>query len=449
MCGETERMFFVPQSSDLFLRCSLLLVVASSSFPTNTWNSTTTSTQLYGTIHESLKGAMPLHLLSKKSWNVWNADNISRVDRDITRGETIEAEQDQALREYHSLRQLAILRGEAPPPPPRVLSTEEIEQRVRDEAKGERLADADGRGASRKRRKLKGEDETDMELRLATEAVKERYGESEKTVRRSRETSKKIDAPIVDPNGHINLFPIDPHHIAKQKNAEAEAEKAKKIVEFEDQYTMRFSNAAGRDGLKEGPWYVNKDEKKKTQKEQTGEDANLTYMEYKNLWGKPDSKRKDREQQRVNTSDPMAVMQRAQSQLKRSEKDKQTWADRRSKELAQLKEDNEREDRDFQHKRPHRRSDEHDDDLERRERRHRKSRNSNLKGREHRHSIGDFKSYKEDNRGQYNCKTSRPRNQHRDTGTTHRPSRIPDIDNLEPLSLDAPPPETSKHQYFT
>jgi hypothetical protein len=329
---------------------------------------------------------MPLHLLSKKSWNVWNADNISRVDRDIARGEEIEAEQDQLLREYDSLRQLALLRGDAPPTPPRILSTEEIEQRVRDEAKGERQANAEGRGASKKRRKLKGEDETDMELRLAKEAAEERYGESEKKEKVVMEKRRKIDAPITDPNGHINLFPIDPKDLAKQKNVEAEAEKAKKQKEFEDQYTMRFSNAAGRDGLKENPWYADKekDEKKKRQDEEAGEDAKLTYMEYKNLWGKPDPKAKDREQRRASVSDPMAVMQRAQGQLKRSEKDKQVWAEQRAKELAQLKEDHEREEQKHRHKRRHRHHDEHDEDLQKRERRHKKSRHSESEDRYHR-----------------------------------------------------------------
>lgn len=315
---------------------------------------------------------MPLHLLSKKSWNVWNADNISRVERDIARGEQIEEEQHQALREYDSLRQLAHLRGEAPPTPPRILSTDEIEQRVRDEAKGERQADAEGRGAMKKKRKLKGEDETDMELRLAKEAAEERYGESEKQERGSRDKRRKIDAPIVDPDGHINLFPIDPRDAAKQKNAEAEAEKAKKNKEFEDQYTMRFSNAAGRDGLTQGPWYITKDEKKKQQEEEAGEDARLTYMEYKNLWGRPDPKAKDRERQRAGMSDPFAMMQKAQSQLKRSEKDKQAWAEQKAKELAQLKEDQEREERKHRHRREHGHSHRREGGTDMRERQHRR-----------------------------------------------------------------------------
>jgi hypothetical protein len=453
---------------------------------------------------------MPLHLLSKKSWNVWNADNISRVDRDIARGEAIEAEQEQVLREYDSLRQLAILRGEAPPTPPRILSTEEIEQKVRDEARGERSADAEGRGAARKRRKLKGEDETDMELRLAKEAAEERYGESEKKERGLREKRKKIDAPITDPNGHINLFPIDPRDLAKQKNAEAEAEKAKKNKEFEDQYTMRFSNAAGRDGLKEKPWYANQEDKRKPQ-ERDDEDATLTYMEYKNLWGKPDPKRKDRELTRASASDPMAVMQKAQSQLKRSEKDKQAWAKQKAKELGQVKEDMKRSERDHRHRRRHRRSDEQyednfrdnrsrfnhktstvepvykREDSDRRERGHRSSRHSRSQDKDYHvnHEIDNLdeaKKYQEPkdknclpperfeqnrrehwspNRNEKNRKdrNSRPsqtyngrdkqarnpsrpeRDQERKyNNDRHHPSRIPDINNLEPLSLDAPLP---------
>lgn len=411
---------------------------------------------------------MPLHLLSKKSWNVWNADNISRVERDIARGEQIEEEQHQALREYDSQRQLALLRREAPPTSPRTLSTDEIEQRVRDEAKGERLADAEGRSAMKKKRKLKGEDETDMELRLAKEAAEERYGESEKQERGFRDKRRKIDAPITDPNGHINLFPIDPRDAAKQKNAEAEAEKAKKNKEFEDQYTMRFSNAAGRNGLTQGPWYVTKDEKKKQQEGEAGEDARLTYMEYKNLWGRPDPKAKDREKQRASTSDPFAMMQKAQSQLKKSEKDKQAWAEQKAKELAQLKEEEEREERKHRRKREqrlshkfedgserrerrHRHLYEDEDDSEKRERRHRKSRHSKSPERElrrstkdsHRHNKGD-----QDERHHKFTRSERDVDQ-RHKERRHDPSRIPALDDLEPFSLDAPPGpprhKSSKH----
>lgn len=414
---------------------------------------------------------MPLHLLSKKSWNVWNADNISRVERDIARGEQIEEEQHQALREYDSLRQLAHLRGEAPPTPPRILSTDEIEQRVRDEAKGERQADAEGRGAMKKKRKLKGEDETDMELRLAKEAAEERYGESEKQERGSRDKRRKIDAPIVDPDGHINLFPIDPRDAAKQKNAEAEAEKAKKNKEFEDQYTMRFSNAAGRDGLTQGPWYITKDEKKKQQEEEAGEDARLTYMEYKNLWGRPDPKAKDRERQRAGMSDPFAMMQKAQSQLKRSEKDKQAWAEQKAKELAQLKEDQEREERKHRHRREHGHShrreggtdmrerqhrrhayeDEDKDDVERRERRHNRNRHSRSPEGENRRHTKSSNHHHEGNGDERHGKSSRSERDpdHKSKERRHNPSRIPDLDDLEPFSLDGPlqpsRPKSPKH----
>ncbi|QDS71647.1 hypothetical protein FKW77_007517 [Venturia effusa] len=401
---------------------------------------------------------MPLHLLSKKSWNVWNADNISRVERDIARGEQIEEEQHQALREYDSLRQTALLRGETPPPPPRILSTDEIEQRVRDEARGERRADAEGRGAAKKKRKLKGEDETDMELRLAKEAVEERYGEFEKQGRVSRDKRRKIDAPITDADGHINLFPIDPRDVSKQKNAEAEAEKAKKNKELEDQYTMRFSNAAGRDGLTQGPWYITKDEKRERQEKEAGEDASLTYMEYKNLWGRPDPKAKDREKQRASASDPFAMMQRAQSQLKKSERDKQVWVEQRARESTQLKEEQEREKRRRRHERKHgyshkledgserdRRERRHRqphadrDDTERSERRHRKSgRYSRSPERERRRSTKDPSHHHkrdQEERDRHSTRGHRDRDR-RNKETSPDPSRVPDLEDLEPLSLD-------------
>lgn len=62
---------------------------------------------------------------------------------------------------------------------------------------------------------------------------------------------KTSNAPLVDHTGHIDLFPEERSRAPIQKNEEAEREASKKKQEYEDQYTMRFSNAAGKDGLAE------------------------------------------------------------------------------------------------------------------------------------------------------------------------------------------------------
>ncbi|EFQ31163.1 blastn match against entry EMBL [Colletotrichum graminicola] len=184
---------------------------------------------------------MPLHLLGKKSWNVYNADNIARVRRDEAAAKAKEEAEEQRMQEIDAERRLAILRGEEPPSLP---PTETLEDETRP-----RDRDAVPIGRERKKRKRVGEDDTDFELRVAKERAA--------TVQTATQTLRKStsSAPIVDNAGHIDLFGEERKQGRHLKNEEAEKEAAKKKKELEDQYTMRFSNAAGRDGLV-GPWYA-------------------------------------------------------------------------------------------------------------------------------------------------------------------------------------------------
>jgi hypothetical protein len=136
--------------------------------------------------------------------------------------------------------------------------------------------------------------------------------------------------------------------IKREKNAEVEKEKRKKERAFEDQYTMRFSNAAGREGL-EKPWYT----AQQRPAEERGEDtAALEYplLENKNVWGNEDPRRKEREKARITSNDPFAFMQQAQQQLKRSKEDKKKWAAERDRELRELRATQEREYRRSRHR---------------------------------------------------------------------------------------------------
>ena len=67
---------------------------------------------------------MPLHLLGKKSWNVYNHDNIEAVRRDEAAAAARQEARDQVMQEQDALRRTAILRGETPPtfPSPSPLS---------------------------------------------------------------------------------------------------------------------------------------------------------------------------------------------------------------------------------------------------------------------------------------------------------------------------------------
>jgi hypothetical protein len=268
---------------------------------------------------------MPLHLLGKKSWNVYAPDNIARVKRDEAEAAAKEEELDRIKDEHDAAVRLALLRGETPPPP---LQIESEKPKRRHDERGPR---------DKKRRRVAGEDDTERDIRAAREDLEERHNPP--LLAEGAQKKKRIDAPITDHAGHINLFPVDPREQLKNgKNAEVEAEKARKQRELEDQYTMRLSNAAGRDGFKEKPWYATGTTTKpaKAEEEKAGMDLGI-YVEDKNVWGRPDPNRKVREAARISSGDPLAFMSKAQTQLKNAERDRRRWAEERLREEEMLK----------------------------------------------------------------------------------------------------------------
>ncbi|KAH7354580.1 hypothetical protein BKA66DRAFT_446636 [Pyrenochaeta sp. MPI-SDFR-AT-0127] len=295
---------------------------------------------------------MPLHLLGKKSWNVYNANNIARVKADEAAAAAREAAHEQRMQELDAERRSALLRGRTPPPLP--------VEHVHSDAERKRDRGKDTRGHDKKRRKLAGEDDTAMEIRLAASATASKDDDSSNAnVLILRSTAS--NAPLTDHAGNIDLFPVDMKEtIKREKNAEAEKEKKRKVRALEDQYTMRFSNAAGfKTGLSQ-PWYATGEEPPQAaEKKHT---ALLAHLEDKNIWGDEDPRRKEREQARITSNDPFAFMQKAQAQLKRSKEDRKKWAEERGRELRELRATQEREDRPSRHRK--RRPDDEDGEKE-------------------------------------------------------------------------------------
>ncbi|KFA78963.1 hypothetical protein S40288_00629 [Stachybotrys chartarum IBT 40288] len=278
------------------------------------------------------------HLLGKKSWNVYNADNIARVRQDEAAAKAAEEAEEQRMQEFDAQRRLAILRGETPPPLP---ETEVDSAAHRDKATGSTTSHPPG---TKRKRKRHGEDDTDFELRLA----KERNEVPQNSLEVSRQPTSS--APIVDHAGHIDLFGDERARAHAEKNEEAEREKHKKKREYEDQYTMRFSNAAGRGGLNK-PWYSH---------------ADLAVIEQpsKDAWGNEDPRRKERDSQRIVANDPLAMMKKGASKIRELKQERKRFQEEREAELKQLQ----REDR---HREKRRRRDREKDaaDGESRERR--------------------------------------------------------------------------------
>lgn len=222
------------------------------------------------------------------------------------------------MQEVDAQRRLAILRGEALPP---IEDEREAESENAQDASGDARSKFPSSG--RKRRKRSGEDDTEFELRLA----KERSDATYTIVESSRKPVSS--APIVDHAGHIDLFGDERARAHAEKNPEAEADRKKKEREYEDQYTMRFSNAAGKDGISQ-PWYSH------------GEGV-APDVSAKNVWGRDDPDRKSRDTQRTNSNDPLAVMKKGALQVRELKKERRKIQEERDEELRQLRKESHRD----------------------------------------------------------------------------------------------------------
>lgn len=252
------------------------------------------------------------HLLGKKSWNVYNQENIDRVKRDEAAAAAREAAEEQRMQEVDAERRIQLLRG-LKPEPAAALAIESPAKH--DDVSHKR---------ERKRRRIVGEDDTDRDIRFAREDQAVAPPKTEFQLK----SKKSSDAPLLDHRGHIDLFPMDGSKRHAPKNPEVEAEKAKKKKELEDQYTMRFSNAAGfKQSIREKPWYH----------QSIGKDPDeLNEPPSKDVWGNEDPRRRERESMRVAADDPMAAMQRGVSQLRQVEKEKKQWQQERDRETREL-----------------------------------------------------------------------------------------------------------------
>ena len=255
---------------------------------------------------------MPLHLLGKKSWNVYNADNIAKVKRDEAAAAAREETEEQRMQEFDAERRIQVLRGLRADAPPSTFTEQEQESR-------------DGRDApkrERKRRRIAGEDDTERDIRFAQEASASTPAKSELQI----VTSKSNNAPLTDGKGHINLFPMDGSKRNAPKNAEAEAESARKKKEFEDQYTMRFSNAAGfKQAVGQKPWYHS-----------VGAEGEGKESTSKDVWGNDDPRRKERERMRIAADDPLAAIQKGVTGLREVERERKRWKEEKEREMREL-----------------------------------------------------------------------------------------------------------------
>ncbi|KAL4897223.1 hypothetical protein BDV59DRAFT_170146 [Aspergillus ambiguus] len=260
---------------------------------------------------------MPLHLLGKKSWNVYNPENIARVRRDEAQAKAREEEEERRMQEADAERRIKILRGERPPTPPPA-------PRRSPSPAGQRKSHREDIGGSRKRRRLAGETDTDRDIRVAREDAELALAKREELA-----SFQSSDAPLHDDAGHINLFPSKSAQRKNEKNEEAEKESADRQRAYEDQYTMRFSNAAGfRQSVGQTPWYSSSGKYAVAPEPRSDKD----------VWGNEDPMRRERDKARMDANDPLAAMRKGVQQLKEVEQERKKWNEERSRELEALKE---------------------------------------------------------------------------------------------------------------
>ncbi|KAL9101289.1 MAG: hypothetical protein Q9163_003441, partial [Psora crenata] len=272
-----------------------------------------------------------------KSWNVYNAENIARVKRDEAEAAAREEADEQRMQEADAERRLQILRGNAP--------VEELESVPTvlggADENGRRSRDHEERGSGRgkKRRRIAGEDDTERDIRYALEDGALEEGKKSEGIRLV--SRNKSDAPLIDRTGHINLFPAERAKGRLGKNAEAEAEKATKEKELEDQYTMRFANAAGfKRSVGEKPWYHSLPPVSSQQqggKEQRGE-----VVLGKDVWGNEDPGRREREKMRVAADDPLAAIKKGVAGVREVEHERKNWRVEKERDMRALEEDEKR-----------------------------------------------------------------------------------------------------------
>jgi hypothetical protein len=147
---------------------------------------------------------------------------------------------------------------------------------------------------------------------------------------------------LTDQRGHIDLFPQALSKAPVTKNAEATQEAAKKKQEYEDQYTMRFSNAAGFKQTLENPWYSQARNSTTASPPPTAATAE---PRGKDVWGNSDTRRRERDATRTAAHDPLAAMRHGAARARQVERERKAWAEEKEREVRELKREEEERER--------------------------------------------------------------------------------------------------------
>lgn len=259
---------------------------------------------------------MPLHLLGKKSWNVYNPASIARVQRDEAEAHKREQEEERRQRQDEASDRLAILRGERDQT---ILSDPKAEDSSRRDRES-------SRHRALKKRKLPGEDDTDLEIRLA-QAQADAALSSNARGNTSSKPTKSQEHSITDANGNISLVPSQAYQDQQQQQPNKKADP-------NPSHFYLSSAAAHGSSASDVPWYNSTD---------TNQSSSRPAKE---PWGAASPRRAEREAARQSSNDPLAAMKRGIKQLRDSERQRKEWRELREKDLREVEELARRRDRD-------------------------------------------------------------------------------------------------------
>jgi hypothetical protein len=254
-------------------------------------------------------------LLGKKSWNVYNADNIERVKRDEQAAAAREEAAEQRMQEVDAERRIQQLRGLDLPALTPDLGTEP--DAFDSQSHHSRVEVKDNR---KRQRSL--ENDLDAEKRYIR-AIHTPTSTLSGTLKRSKHDHE----PVIGSNRHTNLARISDKSCEQSSSARVEANSDKKHEANPEIFGMRFADAAGKHySINQKPWY-----------DPTSNPARVSVDAMsKNVWGREDPKRKDRDLARLTTQDPLSAIQKGVKTLRAVESERTRWKEERHQEFRDL-----------------------------------------------------------------------------------------------------------------
>lgn len=228
---------------------------------------------------------------------MYNADNITRVQRDEEEARLREGEIEKQQRANDADARLAQLRGA------------DHNDVVVHRAISIPSAEKDEAYRAPAKRKLRGEDDTDHEMRLA---------------RQSKPRQEKNETSVLDADGHVDLIPR-----ARGEGKHRTGDRGSNVLGADAaEGGMRLADAAGYGKQSSQPWYSSA----------LRDGAFAHDMSGRDVWGNEDPRRQQREKKRMDANDPLAAIKKGVRQLRQAETQRKEWMEQRERDLGEVEE---------------------------------------------------------------------------------------------------------------